>query len=169
MPPRLEGTVRIGDILTSLTVLLSATALIFSLAKDRATQTREQADLVRSAAASAIVSLDRWQSVELSLYQELQPLFVELSEELLQQYDVIAIRDRFWREVNLERTQVARQVLEEQLSTAYRDVLSHLPAARTDYVAAFNELTLVEDRATQRFLAESELAILEFEGKQADY
>jgi len=169
VPLQLEPTIGVGDILMSLTVLLSAIALILSLAKDRTTRVREQADIVRSTAASAIVSLDRWQSVELSLYQELQPLFVELSEELPKAYDVVAIRDRFWMQVNLERTRVARHVLEEQLSTAYLGVLSHLPAARADYVSVFNELTLVEDRITQRFLAESEHAILKFEDKQAEY
>ena len=36
--------------------------------------------LPRAAAAATLVKLDRWQALQLSLYQELQPNFVELSD-----------------------------------------------------------------------------------------
>jgi hypothetical protein len=164
-----DRTIKAGDVLTSLTILISAVTLVVSLAKDRQIRVTEQANRVRDAAAHAIVKLDRWQSLQLSLYQELQPLFVELSEDLARQYDVVATRDRFWRQANEERTRVARQVLDEQLGTAYLEILSHFPAARTRYVAAFSELALVEHSVVEGFLARSEQAILGLQDGQATY
>ena len=108
MALQFDRTIKAGDILTSITVMLSVIALVLSLAKDRATRVSDQANKVRAAAASAIVKLDRWQAVQLSMYQELQPTFVELSEELAKRYDVVATRDKFWRQVNLVRTRVNR-------------------------------------------------------------
>jgi hypothetical protein len=164
-----DRTIKAGDILTSLTVLLSVVTLVLSLAKDRDARSTEQANKVRGAAASAIVKLDRWQSVQLSLYQELQPSFVETSEAMVKKYDVVVARDSFWRQVNQERTRVARQVLEEQLGTAYVDILSHFPAARTKFVEAFAKLAIVEDDVANNFLAGSEQAILNLRGKQSNY
>jgi len=164
-----DRTIKAGDILTSLTITLSVIALVLSLTKDRDSRTIDQANKVRSAAASAIVKLDRWQAVQLSLYQELQPVFVEASEGLAQKYDVIGIRDKFWRQVNSERIRIARTVLEEQLGTAYLDILAHFPAARVQYVEAFSKFSTVEDDISNTFLDVSEQAILKLKGKQATY
>jgi hypothetical protein len=169
MTLQFDRTIKAGDILTSLTVILSVIALVLSLAKDRDARITEQANKVRAAAASAIVKLDRWQSVQLSLYQELQPSFVETSETLLKKFDVVAARDSFWRQVNQERTRISRLILEEQLGTAYVDILSHFPAARTRYVEAFSRLSIVEQDVTNRFLSGTEQSILNIRGKQATY
>jgi hypothetical protein len=165
----LDRTIKAGDVLTSLTVAISAIALVSSLTRDRASRTIDQANRVRTAAASAIVKLDRWQAVQLSVYQELQPLFVELSEDLAKKYDVVAVRDKFWRQVNAERTRIARQVLEEQLGTAYLDLTVHFPTAREKYAETFVALGKVEAQVTEEFLAEGEQAILGLPSSKASY
>ena len=169
MKLQLDKTIKAGDILTSLTIALSVVALVLSLAKDRESRTVDQGNRIRSAAASAIVKLDRWQGVQLSLYQELQPSFVESSESLARKYDVVVVRDKFWRVVNGERIRISHQILEEQLGTAYLDILSHFPAARAQYVEAFSKLATVEEQVSNDFLGESEHAILNLKGKQATY
>jgi hypothetical protein len=164
-----DSTIKAGDVLTSVTILLSVIALVLSLAKDRNTRVSDQANKVRTAAATTLVKLDRWQSVQLALYQELQPTFVELSEDLLDQYDVVTVRDKFWKQVNLGRAKIAHQVLEEQLGTAYGDLLTYFPSARRKVVDAFSELGEVENRVTQSFMGSGEQRILSLRGKQADY
>ena len=169
MELQFESTIKAGDILTSITILLSVVALLLSLAKDRDTRVREEANRVRTAAATTLVKLDRWQGLQLSLYQELQPTFVELSEDLAKQYNVVIVRDKFWKQVNLGRTKVAGQVLEEQLGTAYADLLTHFPSARRKVVDAFSELANVEKRATQSFMGSGEQYILSLRDEQATY
>jgi hypothetical protein len=169
MSLQLDNSVKVGDILTSLTIFISVIALLLSLAKDRDTKAAEQANKVRRAAADALAKLDRWQGVQLSLYQALQPTFVELSEVLAKNYDVVNVRDLFWKKVNIERTRVAKQVFDEQLGTAYTDLLSHFPAARGKFVEAFAKLSEVEDGVTQSFLADSEQSILSLKDEQTTY
>ena len=118
MALRFDNTIKAGDILTSVTVLLAVITLVVSLAKDRATRVTDQANKVRSAAATTLVKLDRWQALQLSLYQELQPNFVELSEDLARQYDVVVVRDRFWKQVGQGRAKLAKQILDEQLGNS---------------------------------------------------
>lgn len=169
MALQFDRTIKAGDVLTSATIFLSVVALLLSLAKDRDTRIIEQANKVRAAAASTLVSFDRWQGVQLSLYQELQPTFVELSEDLAKQHDVVAVRDKFWKQVNLGRTRLANQVLEERLGTAYSDLLVHFPSARGRVVNAFSNLSEVETRVSQSFMRVGEQSILSLQGKKAEY
>jgi hypothetical protein len=64
---------------------------------------------------------------------------------------------------------VAKKVLDEQLGTAYSELLSHLPAARRTFTDAFAQLSVVESDVTTSYLARSEQAIVNLEGKQKTY
>jgi hypothetical protein len=81
-----DRTIKISDLLTSLTILVSVITLTVSWSKDRLTREKEQADRVRSAAAKTLTQLDRWQALQLSIFRELQPVFVETSEMLVDNY-----------------------------------------------------------------------------------
>jgi len=72
----IEWTVKFGHILTSVTILVSVIALLFSWSKDQVARETEMADKVRYAASVALTKLDRWQLLNLSLYQNLQSVFV---------------------------------------------------------------------------------------------
>ncbi|WP_431103409.1 hypothetical protein [Roseateles noduli] len=164
-----DNTLKAGDVLTSITIVISVIALVISLAKDRSTKISEQAARVRAAAASTLSKLDRWQQVQLSLYQDLQPSFVELSEALALRYDVVRIRDQFWKSVGKARSRVARQTLDEQLTTSYGDLISHFPLARRRIADALASLDKIEIEVSERFLDDGERGILELSGQCATY
>ena len=101
---KLDWSIKVSDLLTSITIVVSVIALLISWSKDREAKLTEQANRVRIAAATAIAKLDRWQALQLSMYRELQPTYVEMSELLTDRYDVQRVRDQFWKRVNIERT-----------------------------------------------------------------
>lgn len=169
MSMQLDWSIKVSDLLTTATIVISVIALLLSLSKDRDAKVTEQASRVRSAAATAIAKLDRWQALQISMYQELQPTYVGLSEKLAESFNVQRVRDEFWKEVNIERTRVAQKVLDEQLGTAYSDLLSHFPAARGKFTDAFAKLSSIEAAVTDSYLGESESAILSLEGMQKNY
>lgn len=166
---QIDWSIKIGDLLTSATIVVSLVALLLSLAKDRAARALEQANRVRSAAAAALSKLDRWQALQLSLYRELQPAYVELSEMLGKKFDVDYVRDQFWKKVNTERTRIAQKVVDEQLGTAYADLISHFPAARAKFTDAYAQLNDLEAKVTDDYLAESETEIIHLKGMQRTY
>jgi hypothetical protein len=169
MPFTLDRTFKVGDLLTSLTITLSALALFTTIERERSARLIEQASKVRASAANAIAKLDRWQSIQLSLYNELQPTFIEVSEGLVRDFDIYKYRDLYWKKFTAERARVARQVLDEQLGTAYADLLAHYPAARTQYTEAFARLSDVEVEVTTSFLEQTEASILSFREKRNSY
>jgi hypothetical protein len=169
MNVQIDWAIKVGDLLTSATIIVSVVAMLLSLSKDRAARASEQANRVRSAAAVALSKLDRWQALQLSLYQELQPAYVEMSEVLGKKYDVDYVRDQFWKKVNTERTRIAQKVVDEQLGTAYADLISHFPAARAKFTDAYARLNGIEDKITNDYLGESEIEITQLEGRQRTY
>jgi hypothetical protein len=166
---QIDWSIKVGDLLTSTTIVVSVVAMLLSLAKDRTARALEQANRVRSAAAAALSKLDRWQALQLSLYQELQPAYVELSEVLGNKFDVDYVRDQFWKKVNTERTRIAQKVVDEQLGTAYADLISHFPSARARFTDAYAQLDDLEVKITNDYLTESETEIISLEGMQKTY
>ena len=166
---RIDWTIRIGDILTSLTILVSVAALVITWTKDRETRETQQADIVRSAAASAITKLDRWQALQLSLYQELQPEYVITSEKLLDEYNIIEVRDYLWKTISSKRNEIASKILEEEISTSYVDLLAHYPDARNQFLDMFKALKETEERISISFLEQSQQDVWDLEGKQEIY
>jgi hypothetical protein len=164
-----DWTIGFGDVLTSVTILVSVAALVVSWWKDRWTRETEQADKVRTAAARALTKLDRWQTLHMSLYRELQPIFIEISEALQKDFDLIKARDDLWKRVSKLRAQIAAKVLEEEIPLSYVDLLSHFPSARTQFRDVFHKLNLLEEQYSQQFLEDSQENILSLQGKEASY
>jgi DNA-binding transcriptional regulator YdaS (Cro superfamily) len=169
MHVQIDWSIKVGDLLTSATIIVSVIALLLSLSKDRVARASEQANRVRGTAAVALSKLDRWQALQLSLYQELQPTYVELSETLAQRYDVYYVRDQFWKEVNMERTQIDQKVVDEQLGTAYADLIAYFPAARRRFTDAYVLLNALEAKISWSYLAESEREITNLKDSQETY
>ena len=161
--------IEVGDILTSLTIIVSVVALVITWTKDRDTRETEQADLVRSAAASAITKLDRWQALQLSLYQELQPEFVITSEKLSDEYNIIKIRDYLWKTISNKRIEISSKVLEEQITTTYVNLLAHFPDTRGQFLDMFQALNRAEETISGSFLEKSQQDVMAFEGKNESY
>lgn len=168
-PVQLDWNIKVGDILTSITIIVSVAALIVTWTKDRNTKETEQANVVRTAAATAMTQLDRWQSLNLSLYQEMQPEFITTSEMLGEQYDVIKVRDYLWRTISNQIIEIDRKVLNEKISTSYVDLIAHFPDTRAQFIDLFRTLNEIEERISGSFLEKSQQDVFEFEGKENDY
>lgn len=166
---KLDRTIKANDVLTSLTIIISVLALLCSWQKDRDARTRAEANQVRTAAATTLVKLDRWQNLHRSLYSELQPIYVETSEMLLKNFDIISARDYLWKQINTQRTHIATHVLEEKIETAYVDLFAYYPSARGSFLSAIANLKKAEEVAVSRLLDDTQAAVMSFEGKNAGY
>lgn len=166
---KFDWNIKVGNILTSLTIIISVAALIVTWTKDRNARETELADVVRTAAATAITKLDRWQSLNLSLYQELQPEFIKTSEMLSREYDVIKVRDYLWKTISTQRIQISRKVLNEKISTSYVDLLAYFPDTRIQFLDMFKKLNALEDRISGSFLEKSQQDVLELKGEKTSY
>lgn len=165
----IEWTIEFGDILTTMTILISVTALIISWSNDRRSREAALADKVRAAAAHALTKFDRWQSLNLSLYDELQPIFIEVSEALEKDFNIMKARDRIWKEIYLVRARISSKILDEQIGTSYIDLLSHFPKLRIVFHTLFEQLTKLENRISEELLLSAQEKILQLDGHEEKY
>lgn len=159
MPLTFDKTIKAGDLLTSVTVVIAAITLVATLDRERVAREREQATHVRQASASAISKLDRWQALQQTRFDDSHLLAVELSERFAAKPDAVTTRDALWRSVMEARSKVQRQIVDEQLGSAYTDLLAYLPTARSKYMSAFQQLAKLEESTTGAFLLAAEKAI----------
>lgn len=164
-----DRTVKASDLLTSLTVIVSVVALLFTWTKEQDSRTREQADRVRMAAAKTLVKLERWQNLQRSLYAELHPTYVETSEILAKHFDVIGPRDYLWKQVNAQRIRVAARILDENIESAYVDLFAYYPSVRSTFLDALAKLKSDEATATEQLLLKTQAVVMSFEQKRAGY
>ena len=126
----MDWSIKIGDLLTMATIVVSVTALLISWSKDRDSRQKEQANQVRVAVGTAVAKLDRLQALHLSAFQELQPVFVDTGEMLTRDFNVVAARDFLVKSINGQRTKIVGKALDEHIETAYIGLFSHFPAIR---------------------------------------
>src|SRR5439155_12746958 len=88
---------------------------------------------------------------------------------LVADFNVIKVRDHLWKTINMQRTRIASQVLEEQIETAYVDLLSHFPTVRSVFLNALARLKKAEIHTMEAFLKGTQDDILSLNGKKNEY
>jgi len=166
---QLDWSIKVSDVLTAATIIISVTALLASWSKDRYSRQKIEADKVRGAVAVAIAKLDRWLTLQLSGFQELQPVFIEASEMLAKNRDVVAVRDFLWKSIDAQRAKILSEILGEQIESAYVGLFSHFPAVRPLYLETLSRLREAEEDSMSGFLKSTQSKVLSFERHMNDY
>lgn len=166
---RVDWSIKIGDLLTMATIIVSVTALLISWSKDRDSRLKEQANQVRVAVGTAVAKLDRIQALHLSAFQELQPAFVDTAEMLAKDFNVVAARDFLSKRINGQRTKIVEKALDEHIETAYIGLFSHYPAIRPLFLDTLRQLKAAEEEVLGAFLDATQREIMALRERKADY
>ena len=166
---RVDWSIKIGDVLTMMTIIVSVTALLISWSKDRDGRQKEQADQVRVAVGTAVAKLDRLQALHLSAFQGLQPVFVDTAEMLAKDFNVVAARDFLAKGINGQRTRIVEKALDEHIETAYIGLFSHFPAIRPLFLDTLRQLKGAEEEVLGAFLDATQREIVGLRQRKADY
>ncbi|MGE4489302.1 MAG: hypothetical protein AB7E95_07150 [Kiritimatiellales bacterium] len=142
----------IGHALTSVTILVSVCAVLFSWQQHRTILETEQADRIRDLIALALTKLRRWQVLHALLYDELQPLFIEASRMVEEDSDVKKVRDYLWKEIKQTRFGIRQRIADEEIHTAYIGLLSYRPELRAGFSSLLETLDESEEKLFQQFL-----------------
>lgn len=166
---KIDGTITVGDLLMSVSILISMAAVVTAWWRDRLLRRRELADRIRNGAAKTLAKLERWQELSLSLFQDAQPLFVETSEHLADRFEVTAARDYLWKSLNTARIGVLKRIVDEQIETAYADLYGYHPEVRDLIRATFARLKEEEELLFARFLEDTQNDIFSMKDLENEY
>lgn len=147
--------IKMGDLLTILTIIITLSTILYSLKKERALRRKEQADKVRTAGARTIAKLDRWRELSLGMFQNFQPSFVEASKKLLQDTNPAypeATRDFLWKKLNESMINTLNNILKENIETTYVDLYGYYPQIRPKLTKLISYLKNEEEFMFNEFL-----------------
>ena len=165
----LSRKLEIGDLLTAATILISLISVLVSWRIDRKIRLAREADDIRSAAASTLGDLERWNDLSLSLYAEVQPVFVDASEiiaraeaETSHDERVERARDLLWKGINEAHIAIRRKVVDEKIDNGYTRLFGYYPAIRRIYQDALTRMRMEESSMVNELLEQIELAVMSF-------
>ena len=164
-----DNKLDVGNLLTSLTILLTLAALLTAVAKDRRSREREFGDRVRAAAATTLGKLERWQQLSARLYQDVQPLFVDVSQRLHSELDAEAARDLLWRELAVARTASEQRIVDEEIESAYVDLYPYHPSVRHRFADTMSRLKQIDSAVYVDFVKQSQQEVLAYSGNRQGY
>jgi hypothetical protein len=159
----------VGNVLTSLTILISVAALVSTLAKDRRARERDLGDKVRAAAAKTLGKLERWQQLSARLYQDVQPLFVDVSQKLHAELDAEAARDLLWRELATARTAAEQRIVDEEIESAYVELYPYHPSVQERFAETMSRLKAIDTAVYLDFIKQTQSSVLAYAGAPKDY
>ena len=162
-------SIDVGNILTAGTVLVAAGGLAYTWRHDQQLRRREAANRIRSAAAATIAGLDLWVDLALSLFDNLQEVFVKISQELLANQDVDNTRDRLWAELNRVHSETVTAQRQEKLQSAYSDLYGYGRDSYARFSDTLSRLKSQETRTFGSFLVATQADVRGWQDRLADY
>jgi hypothetical protein len=165
------GELKVGDVLTATTIIISLISVLVSWSIDRSMRLRAQADEIRSAAASTLADVERWRDLAFSLYTEAQPVFVEASETATSSNPtpvrrLEAARDLLWKRLNEIHNAIMKKILDERLDKGYAKLFGYYPEVRSLYQKTLMEFRRLDDEMVKEFLGEVQMSVLAFENAE---
>ena len=158
----MKTEISIGDILTTASILVSLIALLYSWSKERNLRKKEQADKIRNAAARTLSKLERWQELTGWYFDYVQHIFVEVSDFLSNDYDVLAARDLLWKNLNSSRLLIKQKILDEEIETAYVELYGYIPAIYSLVLETIDALKSAEEKVFNNFVMKTQEDVMAY-------
>ena len=156
----------LGDLLTFLSVVISAAGLIWTWHQDIATRQREQTTDVRRAAATTLAKLDRVGNLMDLMFDDIQPVIIDTTDNLGEKRDPALSRDFFWKSVTAAHLLHRKRFMDEQIETAYVGLYSYMQDARAMFRSAVDRLRASEESTVETILQQCQSAILSYDPKR---
>lgn len=144
------GEITIGNIVTALSVLLSAAALAYGWRKDREFQRRQYADHVRRAAGVIAAKLERWPAIALQFIDAVQPLALEVDRLVALGEPDERARHDLLRGLYEQRAIVNQRINSEEIESAYVDLYGYDPRIHELFDGAVGRLRAIDARSFAR-------------------
>jgi hypothetical protein len=124
---RFDETIKAGDLLASLSVMVSVGTLIYAFRKDRIQHRRDRANSLRQASALMLARMERWREVALALYDDIQVPLTEADGEAVRGDAIGLVRDKLWRDVAACRAELLKWLHAEELELSFAEAIAFDP------------------------------------------
>lgn len=165
--PPIDSTISVANLVAMFAVLVSIGALLVSTRKDRNLRKTQYADQIRNAAGILTAKLERWRDLAYGFFEEIQPGITDADIALVKDRDVIAIRDKFWRDLGVAHLAVSQRIRDEEIEIAYANLYGYDSKVRELFLTAIDRLQATREATHQYISAATQRDILEFHDAEA--
>jgi hypothetical protein len=124
----IDPIVKISDLLTSVVILLSIGSLIITLKKEEHSRQIDQVNKIKSSAVDVIGKLAKWRSVSFLIFEQMDVIFVNTSEELMKDFEhPWQARDYMWKMLRIQRYKSLDKMLKYNLIGGFGNSGSYNP------------------------------------------
>jgi hypothetical protein len=166
---QIDRTIKIGEFLTIVTILVSVATLWHTFSQDQQLRKRDQATRIRDAAAQTLAKLDRLQELSTWVFDAAEPIFIDVSEEFNRTHDAPATRDMLWKAINQTRIKTEEQFLDEKIETGYVNLLPFDASIRDKFMVVLRDRAKQEEEMFDLLLAKTQKDVLAFRSHTHDY
>lgn len=178
-PFSIKPEITVGDILTLMTIGITLGTLYSAWLQSKRLKEKEMADTIRSACATVLGKLERWQELSLSLFETTQPIYIDTSELLARKLEtselmtrsrtVIEARDYLWKRLTVTRNAIRQSILNEKLELAYTDLYSYSPKLVESFMAVLSQLKTADASTFSDFLEKTQADVLAYTDQLGGY
>lgn len=156
----LNPEISVGDILTTISILLSLLVLISSWNKDQKLKQKDYADKIRHSASVVVAKIERWKGLSLQFFEEIQPIIVDADMNWVSKKDILNVRDIFWRELVATRTKIFQKITDEEIEIAYTNLYGYDTKIQGLFDDVVRRLRAAENYTNQKTLYQTQIDII---------
>lgn len=151
-----------GDLLTSVSVLIAFSGLVFAYSQEHARKSKEYADKIRNSASLLAVKIERINKLGLSFYDQIQPYFVDADSYMVEGKVTVEIRDDLWKKLVDNYYMLRSKILEEEIELAYANLYGYDQTIRELYSKTIYLIEKEIDDSFRSLLQETQKCILKY-------
>lgn len=152
------------DYITAISVLVSVAGLIYTWTKDRLFRRQEYADRIRTAAATTMAKLERWQEIALQYFEGLEPATLDAALRVEAGDDPHPVARALWRETVSARAAWAERVMDEEIELAYVHLYAHDLEIQERFADVLRRLDEIGGKIYRRCLLQTQNRVLAYRG-----
>src|ERR1035438_5975813 len=145
-----------ATIITAASVIIAATGLLFTMRQANLLRRKEYADRIRKSASETSAALDRWKTLCLRMYEDIQPLLTDADMELVETGDLVITRDHLWRSLVGVRAKATERITAEKIETAYASLYGYDARIYGLFTAVTESIRAIDEDAYANLLAETQ-------------
>lgn len=162
IPFVLEKKITIGELMTVISILVSAISVLITWRYEQKIKLLENATRARIEIARTLNTVNQVIQIQLSFYELLEEDIVETSHIYTEQKDAVKARDYIWEKFYEHRGSILNMLAQNDWEVAYTNLLSAGISADSLYIKSINRLKGLQEAQFEILLRDFESSILAF-------
>jgi hypothetical protein len=144
----LTSKVDLGDLLTPITIFISAIALLYGWQKDRREKSKEYEDKLKNNVNITLAKLERWTELRKRFFQDVQEYIPQVASNLMEEKNNTEEKDskatskgakrHFFENLYKIRAQTYQKILDEQIERDFEDLQNYPKKIGNSFLEAIN-------------------------------